>query len=296
MTIVILQVSLCMEDIILHFNKIFIIAVIFIFTSCGLKYNRLFDESKNYVNNRFSGLPTIQLDNTEKVNKENFSIIIISDSHSPKGLINYTKLIDYLTSINTDKRPAFCVNLGDVTNTGLKSDFMKYNEFVAELKKLDIEHFAVPGNHDCFDSGNNGTNFIENLYPHLNSYRIKTSNFSFYFLDTADGTLGSMQFNKFKSLAISDENDKIILTHYPFYYNGELTYKILDSTERLSFLSLCNIINVKYLLCGHTHSISEKDLGNFTEITLSSFAEEPDFLELIFDNITGSIKVKNISL
>lgn len=275
----------------MNYKKLFIFSLLafIFFPSCELRVDNLFIASNSCVDNRTDSFPTIALENPSLVEKDEFEVYVISDTHCSEYGGNLEKLIQFLSQMPEEKRPAFCVNLGDVVDKGNIEEYQAYNIFVNKLKELNIEHYAVPGNHDCFDAGNCGLNFKDYLYPHETCFVITSNNFSYYFLDTGDGTLGQRQYEYFSRKVKSDNKNKIIFTHYPFYYPKEVIYKISNPNERLSLLDLCEKNNVKYILCGHVHRSFDKDFGDFKEELLVDFRTFPQVYILHFDNKNKTI-------
>lgn len=216
---------------------------------------------------------------------ENYSVIAITDIHFSR-----TKKDEFLTKLKdldfTDYGPpAMILALGDISDGGTHSQYKEYNDFVDEIENiLHIKVFPVPGNHDTYDTGAYGKNYIEDVFP-TTFYRIKFRNISYYFLDSADGTFGYKQLNSLENLFISDSNKKIICTHYPLYADT-LYYRLSNYKEKAHLINLLSNNDVLLYLSGHTHIFLEHNFGSFKEYVCGNLVgddEEPSFLILSFN-------------
>ena len=216
---------------------------------------------------------------------ENYSVIAITDIHFSR-----TKKDEFLTKLKdldfTDYGPhAMILALGDISDGGTHSQYKEYNDFVDEIENiLHIKVFPVPGNHDTYDTGAYGKNYIEDVFP-TTFYRIKFRNISYYFLDSADGTFGYKQLNSLENLFISDSNKKIICTHYPLYADT-LYYRLSNYKEKAHLINLLSNNDVILYLSGHTHIFLEHNFGSFKEYVCGNLVgddEKPSFLILSFN-------------
>jgi predicted MPP superfamily phosphohydrolase len=228
---------------------------------------------------------------------ENYSVIAITDIHFSR-----TKKDEFLTKLKdldfTDYGPpAMILALGDISDGGTHSQYKEYNDFVDEIENiLHIKVFPVPGNHDTYDTGAYGKNYIEDVFP-TTFYRIKFRNISYYFLDSADGTFGYKQLNSLENLFISDSNKKIICTHYPLYADT-LYYRLSNYKEKAHLINLLSNNDVILYLSGHTHIFLEHNFGSFKEYVCGNLVgddEEPSFLILSF-NKKGEYRNTRIEL
>ena len=217
---------------------------------------------------------------------EMYSVIVISDLHFPS--CHKTEFLQKIQEIDfTDYgKPEMVVALGDLANDGSHEQYGKYNAFASELKKQlsGAEVFAVPGNHDTYDSALNGKNYLQDVYPHTTFYRVKLHGKSWYFLDSADGTFGYEQIQSMENLFLSDGSPKVICTHYPLYADT-MYYRLSNYKERAHVMSLFAKNNVSLYLCGHTHIAFKKDFGSFTQMICGSLRgdeEAPSFFILSF--------------
>ena len=182
---------------------------------------------------------------------------------------------------DAEKIPRFIVNLGDTADGGHRSEFKDYVAFENRVKALaaeklgdsDYKIYSILGNHDLY---NNGVEPYEDLcYPYISSYyfNISLSGFGFYFLDTANGTMGTSQLEDFKNKISSDSRPKIIFTHYPIYAGAGkyLLMRLQNTLERNMLLSYFAKYNVKQVYEGHIHARTWFDFTKFREDVIQSF-------------------------
>ena len=195
-----------------------------------------------------------------------FSDIHIQQEHEADDFISYLN-----TYIKSHEKPLFCVNLGDLNGGGSHQENAVYLQFQKRIENMEIPVYCVPGNHDTFDSSDHGNYYIQDIF-HTSFFRIKTNSTSYYFLDTADGTLGYNQLNTLKKEMHADSNKKVMFTHYPLYCNN-FTLELANTYERAELMSLYVEENVVYAICGHTHKYFEFDFGDFKEVIVSALCE-----------------------
>lgn len=220
-----------------------------------------------------------------------YSALIITDMHygATWGNDNEQDFLDWLSarfeSGDAEKIPRFIVNLGDTADGGHRSEFKDYVDFENRIKSLakdklgdsDYKIYSILGNHDLY---NNGVEGYEDLcYPYISSYyfsiSVSGSGFTFYFLDTANGTLGESQLNDFKDKISSDSRPKIVFTHYPIYAGaGEsdaLLMRLQNTMERNTLLTYFSKYNIKQVFEGHIHKRTSFDFKKFREDVINSF-------------------------
>lgn len=200
-----------------------------------------------------------------------YNFMIISDMHYGGGYEVPEKYIlkwlnDFDRTEETIKqKPLFCLILGDMTENGYREDFAAFNTFQGKLQAMGIPVYCVMGNHDL---PNNGWQYwSENCSPGTSFFRFKTNSLSWYFTDTANGTLGSVQFNLLKDAMAADSNKKLVFSHYPLHAEdgGILLFSEGNEKEIARTLDLYARTNVQYTFEGHWHSGSKYDFGSFKE-------------------------------
>ena len=218
---------------------------------------------------------------------KSYSVMILSDMHIGQER-DADDFIAYLQEyVKAHEKPLFCANLGDLNGNGSHDQNATYLKVQKRIEDMGIPVYCVPGNHDTFDGGNHGEYYIQDI-SHTSFFRIKIHGTSYYFLDTADGTLGYKQFSTLKKEMRTDQNRKIMLTHYPLYCNN-FTLELANTYERAQLMALYAEENVAYAICGHTHKYFEFDFGAFYEVIVSAICEakgKRNFIILTVDEQT----------
>lgn len=250
--------------------NIFFLFTFTLFNSCKYGSDNLFYTGAS-VNERTKNGITFLEDNPVQ-EKINYNVLIFSDTHFGSKTKNppYQKLYDYLNKIkDTTDYPSFALALGDLTDTAGKDEFEQYNTFVQTLEnEYNIKTYNTIGNHDCYLSG--WDNWKNSCYPNTSFYKFETSNFSYYVLDTATGTIGKNQLNLLKNEMLKDSKPKVICSHYPLY-TSTLLFCMGDTYERNELINLFQRTNAKIVLSGHIHKNETVDLGTFAQHTITSF-------------------------
>ncbi|MBQ0051648.1 MAG: metallophosphoesterase [Treponema sp.] len=182
---------------------------------------------------------------------------------------------------NEDKTkiPRFAICLGDSADGGHRSEYEEFNSYFEEIKSMakkylgssyEFKVYTVLGNHDLYNNG--WENWKKQVYPYTSSYFFtaktdsSSAGISYYFLDSANGTLGKDQLNDFEKKIKNDKNPKLIFTHYPIYAGKSVQLVLLgDTIERNRCLSLFAKNNVKMVFGGHSHSNFSHDLNDFSQ-------------------------------
>lgn len=235
-----------------------------------------------------------------KDSNHTYSFVIITDVHFGSGRTedsdvdeDFLKWIslrfDTYKDSNPEKVPRFILNLGDTADGGHDSEYKEYLEFENKIKAIakekigdnDYKIYSILGNHDLYNNGVTG--FKKYCFPYISSYFFNLDSdpsdsipgFSFYFLDTANGTLGKSQLDDFKEKTSSDPCTKIVLSHYPIYAGAEdpvaILMRIQNSMERNTILTYFSRYNVKQVYDGHIHKSFGFDFKKFREDSLDAF-------------------------
>ena len=225
---------------------------------------------------------------------ESYTVIILSDTHfssSHKRLSE--EYYQWLDEIPQEKKPRLCLVLGDIANAGLPSEYELYNAFVQEMRGRGMEVYGILGNHDVFESGDFGRNYLSAAEPNVACYSVRTPRLSYYFIDTADDIIGQSQYSALESQIKADSNPKIILSHVPLYSPTTIFYHMKNSLERARLLSLFAKNNVRLFLCGHLHEYHRYDMGTFEEIIVPYSKDGWGILTV--DEFAGKFHYENIS-
>jgi len=216
-----------------------------------------------------------------------FSVVVITDVHfgrnSKKDQSRHDDLfLSWLSAkqaelLSQGKPIKFCICLGDSTETGLVDDYQLYADFCARIKtQTGLVVYSITGNHDLMNSG--WSHWKSTVYPYVSSYFFETAQgdkkFSWYFLDSGNGTLGYRQMKSCIGKMNRDENPKIVFSHYPIYAGGIFYFTLQNETERDTLLSAFASNNVKMVLEGQMHEGKKYSFGNkFTEIVESGYLD-----------------------
>lgn len=239
---------------------------------------------------------------------DTFSFIVITDTHFGSEKKSHdcdSRFIEKLDEMfqNQDEslRPRFIVCNGDVSDSGRVWQYDLYNEFCSKIKTVaydrlgvqDFKIYTVAGNHDLYNHGFD--NWKRNVYPYEPAYRFSVNDFTFYFVDTANGTLGYDQLKEFESLIADDSNYKICFTHYPFYAGGQFLFTIQNTMERNRVLTDFARNNFRLVFEGHTHIDARYDFGVFSERLIPSYLYDEKFCFVTINSKTGTWKAETLS-
>lgn len=247
-----------------------------LFVSCEyMKYgaDNLF-YSGNSVLNRAKEIKTLQT-GLENVEGE-YSFIVITDyhfgsTHSDAPKLPDQRFFEWIENFPAETKPKFCVSLGDSADTGGDegdNQFIEFRKFTDKVESYGIKFFNVVGNHDLYNSG--WEFWKKNCYPYTSFYNFKTSDISFYALDTGTGNLGTKQMNSLKNALKNDSMPKIIMTHYPLYTDN-FFFCMEDTTERNLLIKYFAENNAKMYLSGHLHWYEEVDYSSYKAYVLPSY-------------------------
>ncbi|MBQ4378987.1 MAG: metallophosphoesterase [Treponema sp.] len=244
---------------------------------------------------------------------EVYSVLIISDLHygSVREDMDEEVLLEFLddwfkkysgAGENPDdkdltKLPRFALNLGDTADTGRESEFLDYLKYEEKIKALAGKYlygesenlpvnerkfriYSILGNHDLYHDGS--VHFMKHIFPYKSSYFFtvdadsdkSTGAFSYFFLDTANGTMGADQLEDFRKKLEADSNPKIVLSHYPVWAGGTEPFMFMvlqNTTERNLLLSYFAKNNARQIFEGHAHKFYGHDYnGKFRETAVGS--------------------------
>ena len=245
---------------------------------------------ENHIDKRASSLKELDQKDVPVIpESKKYSVIIVTDLHYGAENSNLERRDDdFFKKIQAlEKKPLFCISLGDIAEHGYDSEIRRYREeFVDRMKKeIGIETFTVVGNHDLYNSG---------WYPYskyisdTSFYHFSTEKFSWYFLDNASATLGNHQFMALSNALQKDDQKKLFFAHVPMYSNGYFYFTMQNSAERNKLISLLANNNAKGFFCGHTHKKCVSDLEAFTEYTTGGYLAAKEWGLLKIDETAGS--------
>lgn len=227
---------------------------------------------------------------------ESYSAVVLSDIHFNGDREMPAEYYRWLDELPEACSPRLCLVLGDIANDGLKKEYALYNEFVRKMAARGMSVYGILGNHDVFESGDYGRNYISSVKPHAACYVVRTPRLSYYFLDTADGAVGRPQYSALEEQMTADSNPKIILSHVPLYSpaSGGILYRMKNREERAWLFSLLAEHDVRLFLCGHLHESFDYDMGAFREIIVDSVQEHLSWGILTVDERTGTFRYDTV--
>lgn len=292
------------------FRIIFLLLACAFFTACdyGMYF---FASGQDDADGRASSLSVLSGENLPELDVTSmpvYSFAIISDVHIGTTLSNnrddkafIKSFMELLKSSDPAQRPQFVISLGDELDSGRKWQADEYNKLLkkisdaakAELGVSRYHTYSIVGNHDLY---NNGWNIWKTeIYPYRSFYKIPLGNFSYYILDTGNGTLGYKQLEAFEREIRKDTNKKICFSHYPFYANGIWLFTIQDTKERARVLTA--LVNNDFLLLGegHKHKLIECSMGDLKERVMGSLTFQRVYCLVTVDNNNQTVSTRTIN-
>lgn len=241
---------------------------------------------------------------------QKYSFIVMTDVHIGAVLADHRidAFLEWfrnqLSAEDVSKRPLFAISLGDNADGGHASEYEEFNGFASKMKSVAEEagisnfmFYSTIGNHDLYNNG--WAEFKERVYPYKSAYKFSVKNpggkeWSFYVLDSANGTFGEKQRTAVKKEFAADGNPKLVFTHYPIYAGGNAQYIIQDTLERNIMLTLFQKHNVKHVFEGHAHKNMTFDYGTWKESVTPSLAFNNAFRLVTVDTENESVETKLI--
>lgn len=291
-----------------HFAVLYILAA-FLICSCS---NYGFYElllSEDTVDERSSSMTYIDAPSFASQTPAASSVysgLVISDVHFGSNNVRYD---DEFLSVfrrllgNADSTliPRFVICLGDTADGGHQTEYLQYLNFVESIKKIakeelgdpDYKVYTIVGNHDLYNDG--WSKWKHLVYPYTTSYFFtlnatsSSNGFTFYFLDTANGSIGVDQLESFEKLAKADSRPKIVLSHYPIYLGGLDLFKFQNTQERDNLIKIMAKNNVKQVFEGHAHTNYDVDNGAFHESVTCSLVKNRGFRLFTVNENTSTV-------
>lgn len=265
----------------------------------------MFNVSETKVDERATNIKEIDSPvNIKDSDEQSYTFLIIADPHTGSRVSGsvaerfLAKYNEWLSGASECDKPRFIINLGDVLDSGKQSQADDYYALMKELGTVaddfneSLPHYSVIGNHDLYASDGWDV-WKRNFYPHTSYYRFKIGRFSYYFLDTGNGTLGKPQLEDLEKRLAEDENAKIVLMHYPVV--SDSSFCLQNTVERNRLLRDFAGSNVKMIFSGHYHRGDTHRYGSMTEVTVKSFGFNGTALLVTVDNATQSITWREIN-
>ena len=185
-----------------------------------------------------------------------FKVALLSDPH-----YHYGKLEDAITHINADPSYAFAIVAGDLTENGLKQEFVFFHE---SMSRLNIPYITVIGNHDYLS---NGELLYRQMYG-LYNYTLVFNNTKFVLFD--NNTIESQKEPNLDWFASELVNDKgydhvIPLAHIP-------PYDVQMEKYHKKYHALVAGNDIPISIHGHRHDFSIEEVygDGIKYVTISS--------------------------
>lgn len=212
-----------------------------------------------------------------------YTFLLFADLHfgqESETLLPYTQISDSIAAeANEGHSVSFVATLGDQTEAGKLNQYELYQAFITFIKSQtnNAPVYGVIGNHDLWNGGK--TRWPVYVTPGTSFYHFADNsiNRSFYFLDSASGTLGTQQLNNFEHALASDSRRKFVFMHYPLSFTSGNTYFMLaDPAEKLKLYSLTDEYTIDMYFTGHNHEPSFYTNGTFAQYIAGSLRTDKD--------------------
>ncbi|MBQ7158423.1 MAG: metallophosphoesterase [Treponema sp.] len=286
-------------------------------SSCSLG-NYMLNLYGSKVEDRATAIVTIPASDVPAISATTYSFIVLADVHFGAGktnkqldnfLIVYKCLFD---TTDETKKPRFLICLGDITDNGEQCQADDWIALEKKMKKLALGYaadatvsdaeldafkiYSVIGNHDLY-SQDGWDIWKRNFFPASkygsSYYRFTTGGFSYYFLDSGNGTLGEPQLNDLELNLPLDPNPKLVFMHYPIVLDI-YSFCLQNTLERNRLMRDFARSNVRSIFTGHFHSGNTNDFGNLTEKTVPSFGYKNTLLLVTVDKATSGVSYQEM--
>ena len=158
--------------------------------------------------------------------------------------------------------------------------------FISEhVKDLKVPVLVIPGNHDRLENMARFFDLEDKIHNGKCYFKYEIDGRTFFFLDSACGTISVDQLDWLKSEAAKVNGEVFLFVHHPPCLCG---HRFMDSKYSLKNKEevqavLAGIPNLTHIFCGHYHSHFELDMGRqkvhvapSTQMQIDSYA--PNFI------------------
>jgi 3',5'-cyclic AMP phosphodiesterase CpdA len=222
------------------------------------------------VRDNLSGVPPAP--GPVAVNTDSFRFAVFGDPQI--GHDYRTSLAQFGREVAKRDIDFFCV-LGDLTDDATADEI---DSIKTQLDRVGIPYYATIGNHDLLQE-DGWERFKQNYGP--SCYQVVIAGrIKLIFLDTADGTLGSTQFDWFESELQDSAYTKIVCTHYPVF-DGErpIMWRLASDAERAKVQSLLDKYGAYAWCAGHIHGWRHMQVDSVNHFTCGAMAQQLDYGE-----------------
>ncbi len=187
-----------------------------------------------------------------------FRFIVVNDLHHADEAC--TPFLERLVAqMRTHGPLAFCLIVGDLADTGLRSSLEAVRDAFA---RLGAPIHPVPGNHDCDLEEN--TALFESVFPGARNHAFAHAGWNFLGLDSTDGKKWGDTVVGAESLAFLDRTlptlDRaaplVLHTHFPMARDVRMA-----STNADAVLARFAGFNLRAVFSGHYHAFTERAHG-----------------------------------
>ena len=177
---------------------------------------------------------------------DSFTFLFVSDIHLRPDEDDWMDVLDAYAQ-NADA--AFIVCGGDNTDRGWLKE---YNWYLLRTEGFYAAMYPAIGNHDLYHNG--WKHYQRRLGPSV--YSFEYGNAFFFFLDSAQATLGRDQLDYVeRKLKQVTQRHRFVISHFPIYDGPAQTPAMMGvPEERYELIYLFDKYGVEYYLSGHKHS------------------------------------------
>lgn len=240
-----------------------------------------------------------------------YSFLILTDTHfgtekTERREKEFLQKFESLLSAQDELKPRFIINLGDTLNAGRDDEADFFNEvsqtWREKAKEIlsadDFKIYSILGNHDLYNGGWQA--WKEKIWPCVSYYKFfldansDGKGFWFYFLDSANGTLGASQLENLEKNLEANSAPKIIFCHYPPFVeqNGQYHFALGNTMERNKLIAIFARHNIKFVFAGHAHEHSEHNFNKFMEVVIPSYVFKKEFALVTVDEVSEKVEYK----
>ncbi len=280
---------------------------------CACSYGAYYLQfTQDSPDERASSITSLTDDDVPNIGTESrYSFVVIADPHfgASKSRSDDRFLAWFASQLaaeDTTLRPRFMANVGDTLNNGLDEEADDYEAFCNKVRQAaadspladtDFKIYTVLGNHDLYNNG--WSVWKKRVYPHTSYYTFSvqagsSEAFSFYFLDSGNGSLGDSQLNNLIKNLQADPRPKIVFSHYAVYAGDILYFTTQDTMERNLLIDAYAKNNVKYVFEGHDHPDHLYSFPTFSERAVPSLLYKSACCLVTVDEETATVTSQKI--
>ncbi|MDR2601514.1 MAG: metallophosphoesterase [Spirochaetaceae bacterium] len=201
---------------------------------------------------------------------EEYSFLVLSDAHIENQDADGLEKLKEAASGSS-----FVVFLGDITQFG---DYADLQIFIHIAKELSVPCYPVIGNHDVYFS--NWAAYKELIGS--SSYKVSADSAAIFFLDSANGTLGSMQLKWLNQelLGLKEQKKRVfVFTHTNLFVKSLFDHvQWKDDRERAKIISVlkdkCDVF-----FMGHVHREMFQKIAGVEFVTLDDYKSSKTYVK-----------------